>query len=415
MLATNFKTIGIVILLIIFNIFVHNIQQVSCRVAVADPDGEPMWGHIYISGGVVSYEFFRAKFGGKYNCNLDGFEVADLGIGCELLEDTSNIKGKIALMTRGNCSFNDKAIVAEKAGAVAAVVANNAPGLIRMPPGVIKMKKDYDVSIPVVMVRQSDGDALKDIVSRNPTETKVRVVGEVVVKGVTTIAGTCAEQVEVDADGNVKGLPEPEKEIEGGLIQLEESNGYTHEFLTAMFGGPIPKTAQKYAIADPYTACDELKNGEDMKGKFAIVQRGDCLFANKAHNAEKAGAIGVLVVNTDISLSRMFGGDSKSNFVTIPVVMVSKEAGKILEKNKADGSVKLQPNGIQANSWDQAVRFARQSNWPEDDEKREELWEKLSAKHDPNQSERGGPERFALLKDAYEKANEYYAETSAVF
>ena len=53
MLATNFKTIGIVILLIIFNIFVHNIQQVSCRVAVADPDGEPMWGHIYISGGVV--------------------------------------------------------------------------------------------------------------------------------------------------------------------------------------------------------------------------------------------------------------------------------------------------------------------------------------------------------------------------
>ena len=106
------------------------------------------------------------------------------------------------------------------------------------------------------------------------------VVGEVVVKGVTTIAGTCAEQVEVDADGNVKGLPEPEKEIEGGLIQLEESNGYKHEFLTAMFGGPIPKTAQKYAIADPYTACDELKNGEDMKGKFAIVQRGDCLFAN---------------------------------------------------------------------------------------------------------------------------------------
>ena len=60
---------GIVILLIIFNIFVHNIRQVSCRVAVADPDGEPMWGHIYISGGVVS-EFFRAKFGGKYNLYL---------------------------------------------------------------------------------------------------------------------------------------------------------------------------------------------------------------------------------------------------------------------------------------------------------------------------------------------------------
>ena len=60
------------------------------------------------------------------------------------------------------------------------------------------------------------------------------------------------------------------------------------------------------------------------------------------------------------------------------------------------------------------MRFARQANWPEDYEKREELWEKLSAKHDPNQSERGGPERFAMLKKAYDKANEYYAETSAV-
>ena len=27
------------------------------------PRREPMWGHVYISGGVVSYEFFRAKFG----------------------------------------------------------------------------------------------------------------------------------------------------------------------------------------------------------------------------------------------------------------------------------------------------------------------------------------------------------------
>lgn len=402
------------VLLGILNILLYNVQRVYSAVAVTDPDGEPMWGHMYISGGVVSYEFFRAKFGGKYNCDLDGHQVANLGLGCEILEDSSDVKGKIALMTRGNCSFNDKAIVAEKAGAVAAVIANNAPGLIRMPPGVIQMKKDYDVSIPVVMIKQTDGEALNDIVKRNPAETKVRVVGEVIIKGVTTIAGACTQQMEVGADGKAKGLPDSKKEIEGGLLQLDKNEGFRYEFLTAMFGGPIPQTEQEYVIAAPYNACDELKNGDQVKGKFAIVQRGDCLFANKAHNAEKAGANGVLVVNTDVSLSRMFGGDSKSNFVTIPVVMVSKDAGEILKKNEANGSIKLQPNGIQANSWDQAVRFAKQANWPEDDEKREELWEKLSAKHDPKQSERGGPERFAMLKKAYDQANEYYAETSAV-
>ena len=69
---------------------------------------------------------------------------------------------------------------------------NNAPGLVRMPPGVIVMKKDYDVSIPIVMVKQTDGEALNDILSRNPKDTTLRVVGEVVVKGVTTIAGQCA-------------------------------------------------------------------------------------------------------------------------------------------------------------------------------------------------------------------------------
>ena len=240
-------------------------------------------------------------------------------------------------------------------GASAVIIVNNAPGLVRMPPGVIKMKKDYDVSIPVVMVKQTDGEALNDILSRNPKDTSLRIVGEIVVKGVTVIAGQCAIQAQVGADGTVKGLETAQKDIEGGLIRLEKDKGFQHEFLTAMFGGPIPKTEQLYAFAEPYTACDEISNGDSLKGKFAVVLRGECLFANKAHNAEKAGALGVVVVNTDISLSRMFGGDSKSNFVTIPVVMVSQDAGKVLKSNEARGSIMLQPNSIQANSWDQAV------------------------------------------------------------
>ena len=79
---------------------------------------------------------------------------------------------------------------------------------------------------------------------------------------------------------------------------------------TAMFGADS-KTEQHYAFADPIPLAMKSRM-LTWKGKFAVC-RGECLFANKAHNAEKAGAVGVLVVNTDISLSRMFGGDSKSN------------------------------------------------------------------------------------------------------
>ena len=69
-MKTLTQTITTFLLLGVFNILLHNVQQVYSIVAATDPDGEPMWGHVYISGGVVSYEFFRAKFGGKYNCEL---------------------------------------------------------------------------------------------------------------------------------------------------------------------------------------------------------------------------------------------------------------------------------------------------------------------------------------------------------
>ena len=33
--------------------------------------------------------------------------------------------------------------------------------------------------------------------------------------------------------------------------------------------------------ADPLTSCGELANGDELKGKIALVQRGDCMFIGK--------------------------------------------------------------------------------------------------------------------------------------
>jgi hypothetical protein len=396
----------------------------NAALTVEDPDGETGWGHVYISGGVVSYEFFRAQFGGKFDCDLDGHQVVDLGIGCDLLleEDLhsvpqrKDVEGKIAIVKRGNCSFMDKAIVAQKAGALGVIIVNTAPGLMRAPAGVIRMKAGFDVTIPVVMIKTSDGEALAKITANTPS-TLVRVVGESLIRGVTEIAGRCAAQAEVDAEGNVKGLPEPAKEIEGGVLQFfaspDDTTGTAFEFLTAMFGGPVDQRRNRYVFAEPKTGCDVLTNADAVKGNVAVVYRGDCLFANKAHNAEHAGAKGVLVANTEVGLSRMFGGDTKSNFVTIPVAMVSKDLAESMAAAK-DGAVQLKPTPIKANAWDQAVRFAKQANWPEDDDARLELWKNLVEKHNPEVTEEGGPERLRLLQAAYDKANEYFAETSAV-
>ena len=403
----------LILFLVAFNPFANG------ALVLNDPDGEPGWGHVYISGGVVSYEFFRAQFGGKFSCDLAGFPVAHLGVACEVLgeNDAENVKGKVAMATRGNCSFNDKAIVAEKAGAVGLIVVNTAPGLLRMPPGVIKMKEGFDVTIPVVMLKNADGEAVANITSQN-SENLVRIVGENLVKGTVRLSGHCSEAVEVDADGNPIVGKEPAKEIEGGTVKVfasaSEEGIQEYEFLTAMFGAPVNSKQVPYAFGEPSEGCSELTNGDAIQGKVAVLRRGACMFANKAHNAQAAGAIGVIIVNTEGGLSRMFGGDTKSNFVTIPVAMVTNECGKELEAKAATGLLQLTPTQVKANLWDQAARFCKRMNWPEDDEQREDLYKQLKKKHDPALTEEGGPERMRIIEKAYKEANEYFEEVSAV-
>jgi hypothetical protein len=64
--------------------------------------------------------------------------------------------GAIAIADRGTCSFTQKAANAQAAGAIALVVANNAPGA---PIGL--GGADPNIEIPSVMVSQADGNAIK--------------------------------------------------------------------------------------------------------------------------------------------------------------------------------------------------------------------------------------------------------------
>lgn len=71
------------------------------------------------------------------------------------------LKGKIALIDRGGNPFVEKAQRAKDAGAIAVVVANNAPG----EPSV--MGGDGQADIPAVMISQAAGAAIKDALTNN--------------------------------------------------------------------------------------------------------------------------------------------------------------------------------------------------------------------------------------------------------
>ena len=77
------------------------------------------------------------------------------GVGAESDYEGIDVTGKIVFVSRGTTSFYEKAEVAVSKGAIATVVYNNQPGVIRMD------LSDYTKTAPAVSITQADGAAVK--------------------------------------------------------------------------------------------------------------------------------------------------------------------------------------------------------------------------------------------------------------
>jgi len=73
----------------------------------------------------------------------------------------NNAVGKIVIADRSSCTFSEKALNAQKAGAVACIICNLQDGTINMGPGTV----GGQVTIPVVMMPKSDCALLKQYVN----------------------------------------------------------------------------------------------------------------------------------------------------------------------------------------------------------------------------------------------------------
>ncbi|WP_370890591.1 M20/M25/M40 family metallo-hydrolase [Janibacter sp. GXQ6167] len=75
----------------------------------------------------------------------------------------ADLTGKIALVSRGTCSFAQKSQVAGQAGADAAIIYNNAPGALNGTLGGVS-----DANIPTTGMTQADGQALLAKMAQGP-------------------------------------------------------------------------------------------------------------------------------------------------------------------------------------------------------------------------------------------------------
>ncbi len=104
----------------------------------------------YSAGGSVEAPLVEAGLG-----KPDDFEVED-------------VRGKIALVTRGDTRFADKVEAATNAGAVAIVIVNNQPGNFNG--SLVSMS-----SIPAVSVSQEDGASLRQAIRAGGATVRVEV------------------------------------------------------------------------------------------------------------------------------------------------------------------------------------------------------------------------------------------------
>lgn len=101
------------------------------------------------------------------NVNWDGGTPAEQGCGTALV-NAAAVSGKIALVSRGTCTFLEKVRNAANAGAVGVLVFNN-----RSDPPILMTGDANTLAVPALMIRPADGAKLRDTAG-----VRVRLQGE---------------------------------------------------------------------------------------------------------------------------------------------------------------------------------------------------------------------------------------------
>ncbi|MBK7477999.1 MAG: M36 family metallopeptidase [Haliscomenobacter sp.] len=89
-------------------------------------------------------------------------DSASTNLACSYILNTGQIRGNIALITRGSCPFKSKVLEAEKAGAIGVIIANNEDQLLTMGGNTTAPNPD----IPAVLIRSSDAALILQEINR---------------------------------------------------------------------------------------------------------------------------------------------------------------------------------------------------------------------------------------------------------
>lgn len=114
-------------------------------------------------------------------------------------------------------------------------------------------------------------------------------------------------------------------DIDAVEYNIEGSKG-SAAFLSAGKVHPNDYVQKTFALVDVGLATEKDFKGKDVKGKFALAQRGEIAFTDKVLNAQAAGAEGIIIYNNADGVINMATNDN----IKIPQLFMLKNDGEKL-------------------------------------------------------------------------------------
>ena len=107
------------------------------------------------AGEPISTGYMPATGSPEMDEAVNGLEVVATTdpLGCAA--ETEDLTGKIAVIQRGTCTFHEKAVTAQNAGAAGLIIWNNAPGYVNA-----TVEGETEITIPVITITQDAGAAI---------------------------------------------------------------------------------------------------------------------------------------------------------------------------------------------------------------------------------------------------------------
>lgn len=314
-----------------------------------------LFGHLRLARDGVpfgSLPFVRAEFGQRPSCKPLKIITASPSNACGAFSNERSMRGRYVLVDRGMCTFLDKASNVQAAGGVGMILLNDA-GKAEVMPNDPEDDRSSQVVIPSIMIGESDAGTIHRALAHTRRDLSVQMVldGEDCAIGTGKANKTMTEK-EIKEKKRVEELGAAVAgriyvaEASRGMAEAEVgSKGEMHisdmqqvagrpvkakfDFVRALFSAPLPAAPHGIVVGDPRTGCSAPTH-TTVRGRWVLVDRGECPFEEKAAILKAAGAVGVIVINTEPGVIEMPA--RRDGLQILPAIMLSKHAGAALRK-----------------------------------------------------------------------------------